>query len=622
MKKMMLAGLITTALVAVALFQFLKNDLESPTYDDLPEVTEEESADPVFEYGALPPNIEWTTDDTSPEYTDSKAKRGGVYRTYISSFPVTLRTVGPDSNGTFRSFINVLMDGLIGYNSETKTIIPSLATHWYFAPDHKTIYFKLNPKVTWSDGVPVTAKDYAYTLEFMRSKWIYAPWYNDYYTNTIHKVIIVDDYTIAIVGKEEKSNFENSLTLAISPTPEHYYRPILNKDWIKKYNWEWPPTTGAYVLGSIKKGKSITLKRISHWWGDDQRHFRYTSNFDEVRIEVIRDDNMAFDYFLKGKLDTFSVTQVPFWNKTNGPSFDNGYINKVWFYNEMPRPSFGFWLNSEKWPFDNLDVRIAFAYALNYENVIKNVTNDEQVRLNRYHQGTGDYDNTAVKARPYDIQKVEEHMLRANWKRNNESGLWQDEYGNDFSVEVLYGQDILTGHMTVLREDARKAGIDMKLRLMDQATSFKTASEKQFEATFFGLSTTSILPSYWQTWHSDNAKVQTNNFTMVKDSQLDKWIDEWRVEFDDNKKHELSKNVQQRIHDLALFIPGTISPFFRGIYWPWFKFPKKIMRGTYSILDMYPIAWFDQETYDQVNEARKKDRPYQEPVLLMDTTYK
>ena len=72
--------------------------------------------------------------------------------------------------------------GLIGLHPNTENIIPEIATHWAFGADKKSMYFKLNPQARWSDGKPVTAQDFAYTIEFMRSEEIVAPWYNDYYT--------------------------------------------------------------------------------------------------------------------------------------------------------------------------------------------------------------------------------------------------------------------------------------------------------------------------------------------------------------------------------------------------------------------------------------------------------
>ena len=140
----------------------------------------------------------------------------------------------------------------------SKNIIPEIATHWAFGKDKKRMYFKLNPNARWSDGEPVTAQDFAYTVEFMRSEYIVAPWYNDYYTREIDKVIVYDRYTLAVVGTKAKPDLH--MTLNLNPTPRHFFGQ-LDKDFVRKYNWKVRPNTGPYQISDFKKGKSIKLKR-------------------------------------------------------------------------------------------------------------------------------------------------------------------------------------------------------------------------------------------------------------------------------------------------------------------------------------------------------------------------
>ena len=83
----------------------------------------------------------------------------------------------------------------------TDKFIPMMATHWSIQPDRKTIYFKLDPDARWSDGKPVTADDYVFTLEMMRSKFIVDPFYNTYAEEYFESVDKIDDHTIRIVGK-------------------------------------------------------------------------------------------------------------------------------------------------------------------------------------------------------------------------------------------------------------------------------------------------------------------------------------------------------------------------------------------------------------------------------------
>ena len=170
---------------------------------------------------------------------------------------MTFRVVGPDSNGSFRSAILDNQLSLINIHSNTDQIIPELATHWAFGKDKKTMYFKLDKDARWSDGRSVTAWDYVYTLEFMRSDHIIAPWYNDYYTKEIEAVIVYDDYTLGV--KSTKAVPDLHMKLGISPTPAHYFGR-LDETYVQKYNWEIVPNTGAYQIDEFKKGKFINFE--------------------------------------------------------------------------------------------------------------------------------------------------------------------------------------------------------------------------------------------------------------------------------------------------------------------------------------------------------------------------
>ena len=114
----------------------------------------------------LPTDLDWQTNWDEPQYGSPQAKRGGTYRTYMSSFPQTLRSVGPDANSGLRSFILDETPGLVVRHPDTLDFIPELANQWALAGDNKTVYFKLNPQAKWSDGHPVTADDFVFMLDF------------------------------------------------------------------------------------------------------------------------------------------------------------------------------------------------------------------------------------------------------------------------------------------------------------------------------------------------------------------------------------------------------------------------------------------------------------------------
>ena len=570
-----------------------------------------------------PEDLEWLTNQSDPIYASPEAVKGGTLRLAISSFPLTFRTVGPDSNTSFRSAILGNQLSLIGIHPDTDNIVPELATHWAFGSDGKSMYFKLHENARWSDGVPVTAHDFAYTLEFMRSKHIVAPWYNNYYTKEIDKVIVFDDRTLAVVGTKAEPDLH--LKLGLSPTPRHFYG-TLKEDFVRRYNWKIVPNTGPYQMSDFNKGKSVKFKRKKNWWARDLYYFKHRFNVNMVIYTVVRDENLEWEYFKKAKVDVFSMSLPKYWYvRSKTPVIENGYAHRIWFYNDTRRSPYGLWLNINKEVFSDATVRHAFAHAMNIQKVIENVFRNDFFRLEHAYVGYGRYSNDSIKARRFDIEKVDAYMTKAGWQRGAD-GIWVKN-GRRMSVEVTYGSEQHTRWLVVLKEEAKKAGIELKLVVLDPSTWFKKISESKHEAVVLGFST-GMRPRYWQSWHSENAhKPRTNNITNTDDPELDKMIDRYRNSLDEEERIMLSKKIQAMIHDIGAFVPTTMRPYVREAYWGWWRLPEvpgtKVSGSLFSAFDstVGGLFWFDETAYQKIRTAMKEKRKLP-PVTTLDKTYK
>ncbi len=574
-------------------------------------------------YAPLPENIKWMTNTSDPVFSSNMAQKGGTLRSAILSFPMTFRTVGPDSNGGFRSAILNNQLSLIGLHPNTEKIIPELATHWAFGDDKKTMFFKLDKNARWSDGAPVSAWDYVYTLTFMRSEHIIAPWYNDYYTKEIEKVIVYDDYTIAV--KSTKAVPDLHLKLGISPIPKHFFDP-LDDTFVEQYNWKIVPNTGAYQISEYKKGKFIKFKRKKDWWAKDKKYFKDRFNVDTVVYTVIRDFNIQWEHFKKGQLDAFALTLPKYWHqKSDINLFHNGYIHKIWFFNDQPRSASGMWLNQDKEIFRERKLCYAFAHAMNIDKVIKEVLRGDYFRLSQAFSGYGEYTDYAIKPRRYDTEKVEKYMRSSGWDRGPD-GIWQKQ-GKRFSVKVTYSFEEHTPRLVVLKEEALKAGIELVLERLDSTAMFKKFLEKKHDVAWMGWST-NLRPSYWQGWHSDNAhKVQTNNITNTDDPELDALINQYRASLVKEERIRLSRQIQALIHDTGAFVPTFMVPYVRLGYWRWIELPD--FHGTKWSDDLFDpfssstggLFWINREKRQEtLNALKNKDRF--RPVVIKDEQFK
>ncbi len=574
-------------------------------------------------YHTLPDNITWLTNDRDSLFSSPKAIKGGMVRSALLSFPMTFRVVGPDSNGGFRSAILDNQLSLINIHPNTRNIIPELATHWAFDDDKKTMYFKLDPEARWSDDRPVTARDYIYTLTFMRSEHIIAPWYNDYYTREIEAVIAFDDYTIAV--KSTKAVPDLYLKLGLGPIPEHYFGKLSN-EFTTRYNWAVVPNTGAYQISDFKKGRFIRFKRKQNWWAADKRYFKNRFNVDTVKFTVIRDFNLQWEYFKKGRLDAFGMTLPKFWHvKSKTPVIENGYVDRIWFFNDQEHPSRGLWLNQDKEIFKDGRLRQAFAHAMNVDKVINTVLRGDYFRLPQAFYGYGKYTDYTISPRLYDIDKVESLMKKAGWLRGSD-GVWTK--GNQrFSVKVTYSYEEHMPRLVVLKEEALKAGIELRLEKLDPSAMFKKFLEKQHDVAWMGWST-GMRPSFWQGWHSDNAhKPQTNNITNTDDPELDALIDQYRDSLDEAERIALSLVIQNKIHKISAYVPTFMIPYVRIAYWRWMKLPEfHGTRGSDSLFDPFSsttggLFWIDPKVRQQTLAAMEKGIIFP-PVLIMDERYK
>lgn len=586
----------------------------------------------------LPANLDWQTNWDDPVFASDKAKRGGTLRTHLSSFPLTLRTVGPDSNAGLRAYFLDEVPGLVTRHPDTLNWIPDIATEWAFAGNNKTIYFKLNPEAKWNDGKPITADDFVYTTTFYRSKDIVAPWYNDYYTKTIGDVVKIDEHTISVSTVEEKNEEELMLTLGgLGPKPEHFFNrgkdengDGVDDDFVRKYNFKAEPTAGPYTLDKIKKGKSLTLKHVGEdWWGYDNKYYQNRYNVDKIRFTIIRDDDVARQHFEKGKLDVFDLTLPEIWHeKTDGEVYQKGYVHKFWGFNQTPQGGGGLWLNTAMPMLNDINVRRGIMHATDMDGLIeKLIRGDYSRKPHATGSGHGRYSWPDAKAPEFNVDTAVGFFTEAGFGQVGPDGIRVNGEGTRLSFELVYPYSAWTPRMAYLKEQAKLAGLDFDLKLIDGATGFKYMLEKKHQLAFINMGTSEI-PGYWQYFHSENAnKPQTNHFTNFSSPELDTLIDQYRVEFDLTKKEQQAHDIQRIIQEAAVVVPSYTVPWTRQGHWRWVKYPENPMQkrlgAVFTIGRAYGagIFWLDEDMKDETLDAMDDGKAF-EPVTVIDDRYK
>lgn len=588
---------------------------------------------------SLVEGIEWQTNVNEPLFASSEAKRGGTLRIFMASFPQTLRSVGPDANSGLRHYF---MDGapkLAQRHPNTGKWIPQLATDWAFSDDNKTVYFKLDQNARWSDGQQVTADDYLFMLTYYRSKDIVDPWYNDFFKTSIVSVTKIDDYTIAIETSVEQS--QDSLMVLINmpsngfqPRPKHYFDGGKDENgdgmvdnFVRKYNFKSEPTVGPYYVDKVKKGKSVTFKHVGeNWWGYSNRYYQHRYNVDKVRITVIRDFDIALKHFEKGKLDYFDLVLPEYWHgKSNSKNFRDGYIHKFWGYNQTAQGAGGLWMNTAQPLLNDINIRKGVMHATDYDGMIKNIMRGDYSRKpHGLGFGHGDYDRSDNTAPSFDPELASEFFSKAGFDTIGPDGIRVDQQGRKLSLAITYGYNTWTPRIAFLREQAKLAGLDFTLNLVDGSSAFKYILEKKHQLAFLNMGSGEI-PAYWEYLHSDNAnQPQTNAHTNYSSPELDKLIEAYDAEFDQQKRYQLSHQIQDYVTQANIIVPGYMVPYSRAAHWRWLRYPDNPMtKQTESVFHPMDISnfWLDSAVKKETQKAIKSEIVYP-PVSVVDGRFK
>ncbi|MEM7562188.1 MAG: extracellular solute-binding protein [Pseudomonadota bacterium] len=589
----------------------------------------------------IPDDLEWENGNNLEEFSSPEAVKGGTQYASIDDFPRTLRHVGPDSNGSFRRWIldYFSMTAAHTYPNDADQFFPGLATEWAVSRERKTTFIRLNPDARWSDGRKVTADDYLFTFFFYRSKYIVAPWYNNWYGTMYTNITKYDEYTISISIPEVKPDM-HARTLSIGPTPQHFYRE-LGDDYVERYQWRFVPSTGPYQIlpADIKKGRSITLTRVKDWWAKDLKFWRNRYNTDRIHFNVIRDTSKVFEAFLRGDIDGFGLNLAEYWYDKLPDDHDlvaSGYVHKKVFYNQHPRPTYGLWMNSSKPLLDKKSIRVGLNYATNWDLVIEKYFRGDYQRLQSTADGYGDFSHPSLRPRKFDIEAAQKYFAEAGFNRRGEDGILINDKNQRLSFTLSSGYESLKDVLTILKEEAAKAGLEYRIEVLDGTAAWKKVQEKKHDIHFsaFGVGL-EMYPRYWETYHSVNAydqafledgsvnperkvKTQSNNLEIVAVPEIDQMIDQYRASSSREEMIDLAHRLDEALYDYASFSPGFKQSYYRIGHWRWVRYPEGFNVKHSSGSGEYFLHWIDQDIKKETLEARDNNDKFDAVIRTYD----
>ncbi|GGD18144.1 peptide ABC transporter substrate-binding protein [Pontibacillus salipaludis] len=356
------------------------------------------------------------TSDNSGDNGESTSDNGGessaeqVFKANIASEPFSLNP-SLANDATSSAVLLQTFEGLtrIGPEGEPQE---AMASEIETSDDLKKYTFTIREDAKWSNGDPVTAQDFEYAW-----KWALDPNNNSQYAYQLYYVKNaeaantgegnLEDVGVTAVDEQTlEVELENPTPYFLELTAFYTYFPVNSK--IAKENEEWYAdagenyvSNGPFKMTEWSHNDSITLEPNEEYWDKD------AVKLDRIEFAMINDFNTELNSFKQGEFDWAGS---PFGSLPTEaiPSLkEDGSLNV-----EPIAGTYWYKFHTEKEPFNNVNIRKAFAYAIDRQGIVENITKAGQVPAMAAVPPTMFSDNEEGYFDAVNIEKAKEHLQK------------------------------------------------------------------------------------------------------------------------------------------------------------------------------------------------------------------
>lgn len=294
------------------------------------------------------------------DYVNPDAPKGGDVRqadigTFDSLNPFIVQgTPAPEAALLFDTLLTPSFD-------EPFSMYPLIAESVQIAPDRSWEIFNLDPRARFWDGSPITAADVVFSLNILKTQGL--PQYRAYY-NLVQRAEALDPRRVRFVFS---SNQSRELPLILGQLP------VLSAAYWKTRDFaastlDPPLGNGPYRIESVDPGRAVVLARVKDYWARDLPAMKGTNNFDHIRVDYYRDDNVALQAFKAGQYDIRPEVNSKLWaTGYDSPAKADGRIVMGDFPNKRPAGMEAFAFNIRRPVFADARLRRAIIGAFDFE---------------------------------------------------------------------------------------------------------------------------------------------------------------------------------------------------------------------------------------------------------------
>ncbi|VAW93092.1 ABC transporter, substrate-binding protein (cluster 5, nickel/peptides/opines) [hydrothermal vent metagenome] len=485
-----------------------------------------------------------------PAYLASQQKDYAEGDWLVRAFGNNLKTITPIvSQDAYASTVQAnVLETMIVRNSDTLEWQGLLADRWTISDDGLTFTFKLREHATFSDGVPLTAKDVVFTYNFIMNDKIAAP-HHRASMSKIKSVTANGDYEVICVYKEPYFKALEIIGQMVI-LPEHFYAKYLKTPQIFNESKGLLMGSGPYRLKDPINWTPdigfVELKRNPRYWGAVQ------PSFDKLLWKVIENDSARLTTFRNREIDDYGARPIEFKKLLKDVNLSK-QTNSWEYMSPVIGYSYIGWNQLKKGKatiFADKKVRQAMTYLTNRKGIIKDIMlNYAETAISPFNPRTKQHASELV-AREYDLAKAKALLKQAGLEDRDGDGVLEFPDKKPFEFELVFFQDSEDTKRIVLylKDVYARAGIMLKPKPSEWSVMLDLFNHRNYDAMTLGW-TSGLETDVFRMFHSDQIKDGGDNFVGHSNPKMDALITQARKTVNEQKRMEIWQQVERLLYD-------------------------------------------------------------------------
>jgi ABC-type transport system substrate-binding protein len=207
-------------------------------------------------------------------------------------------------------------------------------------------------------------------------------------------------------------------------------------------------------------------------------------------------------------------------------------------------------MNNEKAPFDDPQVRQAFNYAINIEQIVESVLRGQGEVASNYMPSLLQYFNKSIKPYPYDPDKAKQ-LLKDAGAANLKTELWYMPIPRPYMPDAK-------SVAQVMQQNLEKVGVSATLRTFDWGTYLTKTGSGEHTTCLLGWTGDNGDPDNFLNVLLNSASATSTgalNVAYYKNPEVDKLMLKGQTTVDDAARRDAYYKAQEILHEDAPWVP-------------------------------------------------------------------